>query len=130
MAPLRWAIIGAGGIATVVASFVTTPDDIRNTLYGTRATLDVDLQADRVSLVTDGVSADLTRDAGRDPMLVMYDQFIESCATGVLSAGNWAAAIHVQHIVEAGYRSIGRGGQPVNLDELPAALDHQGGRNG
>lgn len=105
-----------GGIATVVASFVTTPDDIRITLYGTRATLDVDLRADRVTLITDGISADLTRDAGRDPMLAMYDQFIESCATGVPSAGSWAAALQVQRIVEAGYRSIDRGGQPVDLE--------------
>jgi predicted dehydrogenase len=116
-----------GGIAVVVASFVATPEDTRLTLYGTRASLDVDLRADRVNLVTDGEVKPLTPDAGTDAMALMYDRFIESCASGEPSPGHWTEAIQIQRIVEAGYRSVTRGGAPVALDELPGDTILAGG---
>lgn len=107
-----------GGIAVVVASFVTTPEETRVTLYGTRASLDVDLRADQVSLVTDDGVTPLAHDGTIDPMTAMYDRFIESCQTGAPAPGHWSEAIHLQRIVEAGYLSVARGGAPVALAEL------------
>jgi predicted dehydrogenase len=116
-----------GGIAVVVASFVTTPEETRVTLYGARGSLDVDLRADLVSLVTDDGVTPLAREDTADPITVMYDRFIESCGTGALAPGHWSEAIHLQRIVEAGYLSAARGGSPVALDEIPADLVPTGG---
>jgi UDP-N-acetylglucosamine 3-dehydrogenase len=109
-----------GGIAVVVASFVTTPEEIRLTLYGTRASLDVDLRADDVRRIIDGVPTMLAHAGTVDPMNALYDQFFASCVTGVPAPGHWTEAIQLQRIVEAGYLSVARGGAPVTLDELPA----------
>jgi predicted dehydrogenase len=112
-----------GGIAVVVASFVTTPEEIRVVLYGTRASLDLDLRADQASVVTDDSVTPLASASAIDPMTVMYDRFIESCTTGVPALGHWSEAIHLQRIVEAGYLSVDRGGASVVLDELSATVD-------
>jgi predicted dehydrogenase len=112
-----------GGIAVVVASFVTTPEEIRIVLYGTRASLDLDLRADQASLVTDDSITPLANASAIDPMTAMYDRFIESCASGVPALGHWSETIQLQRIVEAGYLSVDRGGAPVALDELPTSVD-------
>lgn len=119
-----------GGIAVVVASFVTTPEEIRVTLYGTLASLDVDLRADRVNLVTDGDVEPLTSETGVDPMTLMYDRFVESCSNGEPAPGHWTEAVQIQRIVEAGYQSVARGGAPVALDELRVDTILAGGSRG
>ncbi|MBI2940614.1 MAG: Gfo/Idh/MocA family oxidoreductase [Chloroflexi bacterium] len=111
-----------GGIGVVLASFVTTPSEVRVTLHGKRATLDADLQAERVTLVRGAESQGVPLGEVTDPAVRMYDLFLESIATGQPSPGAWSQAVQVQRVIEAAYLSAARGSVPVALAEVPAAL--------
>lgn len=112
-----------GGLAVVLASFVAAPVETRLILYGKKMTLDIDVHRDRVALIRGSQAQDLSVGATRDTMAQTYDLFISSIATGSRPAGHWSNAIHVQRIIEAGYRSIAQGAIPVNLSELPSIAE-------
>jgi predicted dehydrogenase len=111
-----------GGMAVVLASFVTSPGEIRLVLYGKDGSLDVDLQNERVALYRGSVREDLPLPAELDPGTRMYDQLVGSIAAGKTCPGGWREAIHVQRIVEAAYQSAARGGAAVALEEVPASV--------
>ncbi len=117
-----------GGIAVVLASFVTSPGEIRLVLYGKRASMDVDVQHGKLTYYDGGVEGGgegkdlpLPADPGvKDSFSRMYDHVLGSIETGMRCPGSWEEAVYVQRIVEAGYLSVAEGGRPVGLEEVPA----------
>ena len=111
-----------GGVAVVLASFITVPGEIRMVLYGQKASLDVDLEQERVTLYRNDSSQPLMTGSELDPAVHMYDLFLDSMRTGKPSPGDWREAIEVQRIIEAAYRSVARGSSPVALAEVVAEV--------
>ena len=111
-----------GGLAVVLASYITTPGETRLVLYGKRASLDVDLDHERVTLYQGDSSRELLAGAELDPSVHMYDLFLDSIRTGKPSPGDWREAVHVQRVIEAAYVSASRDGVAVGLDEVPASI--------
>lgn len=91
-------------------------------LYGQKASLDVDLEQERVTLYRNDSSQPLMTGSELDPAVHMYDLFLDSMRTGKPSPGDWREAIEVQRIIEAAYRSVARGSSPVALAEVVAEV--------
>jgi predicted dehydrogenase len=111
-----------GGIATVLASFVTTPGEIRMVFYGLKGSLDLDLEQDKLAWCAGSERKDLVPAEGLNPAVHMYDLFLESMRTGKPSPGDWREAIGVQRIIEAAYRSVAQGSTPVELADVSAVI--------